>query len=78
MTRIKMRTGRIPERREVERAILAMAKIMRTARGRRIRRAVGKGPQMGMVQRMGRGKGRGWKWRKGRGKGRERGKDRYC
>jgi len=66
-----MTTGRIPERRAVEGAILAMAMTMTTARVRRTHRAVRKGPGKGRVQRMGRGKGRGRQPRKGRGRGME-------
>jgi hypothetical protein len=54
-----MRTGRVPERRAVDGAVLAMTKTMTTARVRRTRRAVRKGPGKGREQRMGRGKGRG-------------------
>ena len=63
-----MRTRRIPERRAVEEAVLAMALTMTTARVRRTRRAVRKGPGKGREQRTGRGKGRG------RGRGRVKGK----
>jgi hypothetical protein len=66
-----MLTGRIPERRAVDGAVLAMPMIMTTARVRRRRRAVRKGPGKGRVQRMGSGKGRGTQPRKGRGRGRE-------
>jgi len=61
-----MTTGRIPVRRAVEGAVLAMAMTMTTARGRRTRRAVRKGPGKGREQRMGRGKGT--RLRTGRGK----------
>jgi len=54
-----MRTGRIPEHRAVEGAVLAMAMTMTMATVRRTRRAVRKGPGKGREQRMGRGKGRG-------------------
>ena len=54
-----MRTGQIPERRAVDGAVLAMKMTMMTARVRRTRRAVRKGPGKGREQRMGRGKGRG-------------------
>ena len=63
-----MRTGRIPERRVVEGAMLAMAMTMTMAKGRRTRTAVRKGPGKGREQRTGRGKGRG------RGRGRVKGK----
>ena len=66
-----MRTGGISERRAVEGAVLTMAMTMTTARVRRTRRAVRKGPGKGREQRMGRGKGRGRQSRKGRGRGRE-------
>jgi hypothetical protein len=54
-----MRTGRIPERREVDRAVLTMTMTMLTARVSRTRRAMGKGVGNGREHRMGRGKGRG-------------------
>ena len=54
-----MRTRRIPERRAVEGAVLAMAMTMTMARVRRTRREVRKGPGKGREQRTGRGKGRG-------------------
>ena len=66
-----MTTGRIPERRAVDGAVLAMTMTMITARVSRTRRAVRKGPGKGRVQMMGRGKGRGRQPRKGRGRGRE-------
>jgi hypothetical protein len=65
-----MRTGRIPERRAVEGAILAMAMTMKMARLRRTRRAVRKGPGKGRDQRTGRGNRKG----RGRGRGRVKGK----
>jgi len=71
-----MTTGRIPERRAVEGAVVAMAMTMTTATVRRTRRAVRKGLGKGRVQRMGRGKGRGRQPRKGRGRGRETAKGR--
>jgi len=68
-----MKTGRIPERRAVEGAILAMAMTMRTVRVRTTGRAVRKGPGMGWEPKMGRGKGRGRgrQGRKGKGRGKE-------
>jgi hypothetical protein len=66
-----MTTGRIPECRAAEGAVLAMAMTFRTARVRRTHRAVGKGPGKGRVQRIARGQGRGRQQRKGRGSGRE-------
>jgi len=54
-----MRTGRIPERRAVDGAVLALTMTMMTARVRTTRRAVRKGPGKRREQRMGRGKGRG-------------------
>jgi hypothetical protein len=66
-----MTTRRIPERRAVDGAVPAMAMTMTTARMRRTRSAVRKGPGKGRIQRMGRGKGRGRQPRKGRGRGRE-------
>jgi len=54
-----MRTGRIPEHRAVDGAVLSMTMTMTTARVRRTRRVVRKGPGKGREQRMGRGKGRG-------------------
>jgi hypothetical protein len=54
-----MRTGRIPERRAVDGAVLTMTMTMATARVRRTCRAVRKGPGKGREQRMGRGKRRG-------------------
>jgi len=54
-----MRTGRIPERRAVDGAVLAMKMTMTMARVMRTPRAVRKGPGKGREQRMGRGKGRG-------------------
>jgi hypothetical protein len=56
---MKMRTGRIPERRAVEGAVLAMAMTMTMARVRRSRREVRKEPGKGREQRTGRGQGRG-------------------
>jgi len=61
-------TGQIPERRAVEGAVLTMAMTMMTARVRRTRREVRKGPGKGRVHRMGRGKGRGRQPWKGRGR----------
>jgi len=55
-----MRTGRIPEHRAVDGAVLAMTITMTTARVRRRCRAVRNGLGKGREQRMGRGKGRGW------------------
>jgi len=66
-----MTTGRIPERRVVEGAIVTMAMTMMTVRVRRTRWAVRTGLGKGRVQRIGRGKGRGRQPRKTRGKGRE-------
>jgi hypothetical protein len=66
MRMMMMTTGRILERRAVDRAVLAMAMTMTTARVRRTLQAVRKG----RVQRMGRRKGRGRQPRKGRGRGR--------
>jgi len=66
-----MTTGRIPERRAVEGAVLAMAITMTTASVRRTRRVVRKELGKGRVQRMERGKGRGRQPRKGRGRERE-------
>jgi len=66
-----MTTGRIPEHRAVEGANLAMAMTMTTARVRRTRRAVRKGPGKSRVPRMGRGHRSGRQPRKGRGRGRE-------
>jgi len=66
-----MRTGRIPERRALEGAVLAMAMTMMMARVRRTPRAVRKGLGKGREHRMGRGKGR--RLRRGGGKGRGRG-----
>ena len=63
-----MTTGRIPVRRAVEGAVLAMAMTMTTARVRRTRRALRKGPGKGMEQRTGRGKGRGRGWETVKGK----------
>jgi hypothetical protein len=60
-----MRTGRIPERRAVEGADLAMALTMNIARVRRTRRAVRNVAGKGTEQRTGRGNGRG----NGTGKG---------
>jgi hypothetical protein len=54
-----MRTGRIPERRAWEGALLAVSMTMTMARVRRTRRAVRKGPGKGREQRKGRGQGRG-------------------
>jgi hypothetical protein len=54
-----LRTGRIPERRAVDGAVLAMTMTMMTASVRRTPRAVRKGPGKGREQRMARGKGRG-------------------
>jgi len=54
-----MRTGQIPERRAVDGAVLAIKMRMMTARVRRTRRAVRKGPGKGRELRMGRGNGRG-------------------
>jgi hypothetical protein len=54
-----MTTARIAEHRVLDRALLAKAMTMRTARVRRTPRSVRKGPGMGREQRMGRGKGRG-------------------
>jgi hypothetical protein len=54
-----MRTGWIPERWVVERAVLGIKITMTTARVRRTRRAVGKGPGKTRKQKIGRGKGRG-------------------
>jgi len=68
-----MTTGRIPVRRAVEGAVLAMAMTMTTARVRRTCRAVRKGPGKGREQRMGSGKGR--QLRTGRGKGRGMGRE---
>jgi len=65
-----MRTGRIPERRVVEEAVLAMAMTMTMARVRRTPRAVRMGPGKGREQSTGRGKGKG----RGRGMGRVKGK----
>jgi hypothetical protein len=53
-----MTTGRIPERRTVEGAVLAMAITMTMARVRRTHRAVRKGPGKGREQRIGRGMGK--------------------
>jgi len=53
-----MRTGRIPERREVEGAILAMTITMTMVKVRRTRRVVRKGLGKGWEERMRRGKGR--------------------
>jgi hypothetical protein len=47
-----MTTGRIPVRRAVEGAVLAMAMTMMTARVRRTRKAMGKGGGKGRDQRM--------------------------
>jgi hypothetical protein len=60
-----MRTGRIPECRAVEGAVLAMAMTMTMERVRRTRREVGKGPGKGRERRTGRARA------KGRGRGRE-------
>ena len=68
-----MTTGQILVRRAVERAVMAMAITMTTARVRRTRRAVRKRLGKGREQRMGRGKGR--RLRTGRGKGRGRGRE---
>jgi len=57
-----MRTGRIPEHRAVDGAVLAMTMTMMKARVRRTHRAVRKEPGKGREQRMGRGKG----WGRGR------------
>jgi hypothetical protein len=65
-----MRTGRIPQRRVVEGAVLAMAMTMTMARVRRTRRAVRKRPGKGREQLTGRGKGKGT----GTGRGRVKGK----
>jgi len=55
-----MRTGRIPESRAVDGAVLAMTMTMMTARvRRRTRRAERKGPGKGREQRMERGNRRG-------------------
>ena len=54
-----MTTGRIVVRQAVERAVMAMAMIMTTARVRRTCRGLRKGPGKGREQRTGRGKGRG-------------------
>jgi len=53
-----MRTGRIPERRVVQRAVLAMAMAMMTSRVRRTRRAVTQEPGEGMERRVGKGNGK--------------------
>jgi hypothetical protein len=53
-----MTPERIPVRRAVEGAILAIEMPMMTARVRRTRRALRKGPGKGRKQRTGRGKGR--------------------
>jgi len=68
-----MTTGQIPERRAVEGAILVIAMTITTARVKRTRRAVRKGPGKGREQRMGRGNER--RLRMGRGKGRGRGRE---
>jgi hypothetical protein len=49
-----------------------MATTMMSARVRRSRRAVGKGPGKGREQRMGRGKGRRLRTESGKGQGRGR------
>jgi len=54
-----MRTGRIPERRAEDGAVLAMAMTMTMARVRRTCREVRKGPGKGREQRTSRGNGRG-------------------
>jgi len=54
-----MTIGRIPVRRAVERAVLAMAMTMMMERVKRTRRALRKGPGQGREQKPGRGKGRG-------------------
>jgi hypothetical protein len=54
-----MTTGRIPEHRAVEGAVLAMAMTMTMARVRMTRREVRKGPGKERDQRTGRGQGRG-------------------
>jgi len=54
-----MRTGRIPERRAEEWAVLVMAMTMTMARVRRTRRVVRKRPGKGREQRMGSVKGTG-------------------
>jgi hypothetical protein len=56
---IIMRTGRIPERRAVVGAVLAMAMTMTLAMVRRTRREVRKGPGKGREQRTARGQRRG-------------------
>jgi hypothetical protein len=71
MRMMMMRTGRITERLAVEGAALELVMTMTTARVRRTRRAVRKGPGNGREQRMGRRKGK--RVRTGRGKGRGRG-----
>jgi len=60
-----MRTGRIPEPRAVDGAVLAMEMRMTMVRVRRTRRAVRKRPGKGREQRTGKGKGNG----KGKGRG---------
>ena len=56
-----MKTGRILARQAVERAILAIAMALMTARARRTHKAVRQGPGKRREQRMGRGQGRGKK-----------------
>jgi hypothetical protein len=62
MTMMMMGTGRIPECRAVDGAVLAMAMTMTMARVRRTCREVRKGPGKGREPRTGRGKG----WGRGR------------
>jgi hypothetical protein len=73
MRMMMMTTGRIQVRRAVEGAILAMAMTMTTARVRRPRMVVRKGPGTGREQRMGRGTG--MRLRTGRGMRRGRGRE---
>jgi len=69
LTRIMMMTtGRIPERRAVDGAVLAMKMTITTPRVGRTRGAVRKGPGRGREQKLGRGKERG------RGRGMVKGK----
>jgi hypothetical protein len=58
-----MRTGRIPEHRAVEPAVLALAMTLTMARVRRTRSGVRQGPEKGMEHSTGRDKRK----RKGRG-----------
>ena len=69
-TRMMMtRIGRIPERRAVERAVLAMTMTMTMVRVRRTHRAVRKGLGKGREQSIGRGQGRRLRTGRGKGKG---------